>query len=101
MKVALEAVGLARSAAEEVRGARVVVLTPGGRQLLARLKRRTFPLIDAAVREACGDNSGRFLAQLDTLEKALDDVPLVARTIRLATGVSPTCMSWTVPSGPH
>ncbi|HUJ26311.1 MAG TPA: MarR family transcriptional regulator, partial [Myxococcales bacterium] len=52
MTAALEAAGLVRSrAASDDRRARVVELAPAGRRLLAKLERRTFPLIEAAVRE--------------------------------------------------
>jgi DNA-binding MarR family transcriptional regulator len=88
MTAALESAGLVRSgAAEDDRRARMLVLTPAGRQLLARLERRTFPLIEAAVREACGGASGRFLAGVAALEDALEDSPLAVRTIRLAKGL--------------
>ena len=87
MTATLEAAGLVRSGAAEDDGrARVVALSPAGRQLLARLRRRTFPLVEAAVREACDDDSGRFLAQLARLEDALEEMPLSARAAREATG---------------
>jgi len=87
MTVTLEAAGLVRSGAAEDDGrARVVTLAPAGRQLLVRLRRRTFPSIEAAVREACDDDSGRFLAQLASLEDALEETPLAARTVRGAPG---------------
>lgn len=87
MTSALEAAGLVRSrAAAEDRRARLVTLTPAGRRLLARLRRDTFPLIEAAVREACGDASGRFLESLTLLEEALEASPLAARTLRIAEG---------------
>ena len=83
----LEAAGLVRSGAAEDDGrARVVALSAAGRQLLARLRRRTFPGIEAAVREACDDDSGRFLAQLASLEDALEETPLAARAIRAIPG---------------
>src|SRR5262250_273681 len=88
MTATLEAAGLVRSGAAEDDGrARVVALAPAGRQLLVRLRRRTFPLVEAAVREACDDDSGRFLAQLARLEDALEEMPLAARAVRLAAGV--------------
>jgi DNA-binding MarR family transcriptional regulator len=80
MTATLEALGLVRSGAAEDDGrARVVALTPAGRQLLVRLRRRTFPVVEAAVREACDDDSGRFLAQLAQLEDALEQMPLAVR----------------------
>ena len=87
MTATLEAAGLVRSGAAEDDGrARVVALAPAGRQLLGRLRRRTFPLVEAAVREACDDVSGRFLVQLSGLEDALEEVPLAARAVRIAAG---------------
>ena len=85
MTAALEAAGLVRSGAAEDDGrARVVTLAPAGQQLLVRLRRRTFPLIEAAVRQACDDDSGRFLAQLAQLEDALEEMPLARRAARAA-----------------
>ena len=87
MTATLEAAGLVHSGAAEDDGrARVVTLAPPGRQLLVRLRRRTFPAIEAAVRQACDDDSGRFLAQLARLEDALEEMPLAARAARAATG---------------
>jgi DNA-binding MarR family transcriptional regulator len=87
LTAALEAAGLVRSGAAEDDGrARVLTLTPTGRQLLGRLRRRTFPLIEAAVRESCGGDADQLLAQLATLEDALEQMPLAARVTRLAPG---------------
>lgn len=87
MTGALEVAGLVRSGAAEDDGrSRVIVLTPAGRGLLARLKRHTFPFIEAAVREACGDDPDRLLGQLAVLEDALEELPLAARATRLAQG---------------
>jgi DNA-binding MarR family transcriptional regulator len=83
MTATLESAGLVRSGVAEDDGrARLVTLAPAGRQLLVRLRRRTFPSIEAAVREACDDDSGRFLAQLARLEDALEATPLSARSVR-------------------
>ncbi len=88
MTATLETAGLVHSGAAAGDGrARVVTLAPAGRQLLVRLKRRTFPAIEAAVREACDDASGRFLAQLGSLEDALEEMPLAARAVRVVPGV--------------
>src|SRR5215813_4148851 len=87
MRATLEAAELVCSGAAKDDGrARVVALAPAGRQLLLRLRRRTFPVIEAAVREACDDDSGRFLAQLAKLEDALEETQLAARAVRLAAG---------------
>jgi len=87
MTATLEFAGLVRSGAAEDDGrARVVTLAPEGRQLLVRLRRRTFPGIEAAVREACNDDSGRFLTQLASLEAELEAMPLAARAVRGARG---------------
>ena len=87
MTATLEAAGLVRSGAAEDDGrARVVTLAAAGRQLLVRLRRRTFPGIEAAVREACDDDSGRFLAQLASLEAALEETPLAARPLHGVPG---------------
>jgi len=87
MTATLEALGMVRSGAAEDDGrARVVALSPSGRQLLVRLRRRVFPAVESAVREACDDDSGRFLAQLARLEDALEEMPLADRVVRVAPG---------------
>jgi DNA-binding MarR family transcriptional regulator len=87
MTATLEAAGLVRSGAAADDGrARVVALSPMGRQLLVRLRRRAFPDIEDAVRQACDDESGRFLAQLARLEEALEEVPLAGRAVRSTPG---------------
>ena len=87
MSAALERAGLVRSGeAEGDRRARVLTLTPAGRRLLADLERRTFPRIEAAVREACGEVPGTLLMNLAALEEALEREPLAARTLRLPNG---------------
>lgn len=87
MTAALEAAGLVRSqAAEDDRRARHIALTKAGRRLLEKLDGGTFPSLAAAVRDACDDASGRFLAKLTALEDALDERPLVTRTHRRSTG---------------
>lgn len=87
MAAALEEAGLVGSAtSEDDRRARLLALTPAGRKLLARLQRRAFPRIEAAVREACGPASATLLADLAALEDALERQPLALRTLRPATG---------------
>jgi DNA-binding MarR family transcriptional regulator len=65
---------------------RPVVLTKSGRQLIARSKQLTWPRIEAAVADACGDASGLLLAQLSALEEALAAVPLQIRAARIPAG---------------
>jgi len=87
MTAAAEAAGLVRSeVAEHDRRARVVSLTPAGLELLAHLELHAFPLIEAAVREACAEASSNLLAQLSALEDALEATPLAARALRLTKG---------------
>lgn len=89
LTAAVEAAGLVRSeAAEKDRRARVVSLTPAGLDLLAHLERHAFPLIEAAVREACDEASAGFLAQLGALEDALEAKPLASRARHLTKGTT-------------
>ncbi len=89
MARSLEEAGLVRSrAAADDRRARVLELTPAGRNLFARLEKGTFPGIEAAVREACGEATGNLLENLAALEAALEHLPLAGRTRRPAQGGS-------------
>ncbi|MDP2877133.1 MAG: MarR family transcriptional regulator [Holophaga sp.] len=87
MARALEDAGLIRSGlAEGDRRARVLDITPAGQDWLVRLEEGTFPWVEAAVREACGDAAGSLLDNLAALEEALEQVPLAGRTLRLSQG---------------
>lgn len=63
---------------------REVSLTKAGRQLVSRAKRLTWPVIEAAVADACGSQGPRLLASLAALEDALAREPLGERAGRLA-----------------
>lgn len=63
---------------------REVVLSKAGQQLVTRAKRLTWPQIEAAVADACGDEGPRLLAALAALEDALAAQPLHERARRLA-----------------
>lgn len=63
---------------------REVALSKAGQQLVTRAKRLTWPQIEAAVADACGDEGPRLLAALAALEDALALQPLHERAQRLA-----------------
>lgn len=87
MARALEDAGLIRSGpAKGDRRARVLDITPMGRDWLARLEASTFPWVEAAVREACGEAAESLLDHLAALEAALEQLPLAGRTLRLSRG---------------
>jgi len=76
----LEAGGLIRSAkAHGDRRVRILALSAAGRRLMARAQRAAWPLVEAAVADACAGLKGPLLAQLAALEDALDSAPLHAR----------------------
>jgi DNA-binding MarR family transcriptional regulator len=54
-------------------------LTARGRQLVARAKRSTWPLVEAAVVDACGPDGPALLSQLAALENAIASAPLLQR----------------------
>jgi DNA-binding MarR family transcriptional regulator len=62
---------------------RASALTKSGRQLVARAKRSTWPAVEAAVADACGQGGRTLLAQLTALELALAAAPLRRRSARL------------------
>lgn len=87
MASALEEAGLIRSGpSEDDRRARVLEITPAGRNWMAKLEKATFPGIEAAVREACGGVAGSLLENLAALEEALEDRSLATRALRLSKG---------------
>lgn len=83
----LQAEDLVRSAqsAEDGR-VRKVALTAAGRQIIARAKRLAWPILEAAVAEACAHPSQSLLVLLAGLEEALAAAPLHTRAERLRSG---------------
>jgi len=76
----IEAEGLVRTrAGPDDRRIRIVSLTPSGRRLVDRAKRTAWPLIEAAVADACLGLSGPLLVQIAGLEDALAARPLPQR----------------------
>jgi DNA-binding MarR family transcriptional regulator len=80
----LEAEGLVRSTqlADDKR-VRTIALTRSGRQLISRSQRTVWPMIEAAVADACAGPAHPLLAALAALEDALAAVPLSSRAERL------------------
>jgi len=79
----LEADGLVRSAQSAGdRRVRSIELSKSGRQLISRLKHMTWPVIDAAVQDACSGGARSLLTALAALEEALVAAPLNARAAR-------------------
>jgi DNA-binding MarR family transcriptional regulator len=65
------------------RRVRAIALTKSGRQLIARSKRTAWPMIEAAVADACAGPAEPLLAVLAALETALAAAPLGGRAERL------------------
>jgi DNA-binding MarR family transcriptional regulator len=61
------------------RRVRTITLTKTGRQLIVRSKRASWPVIEAAVADACSGPSPGLLVALAALEDALTSQPLDAR----------------------
>ena len=68
------------------RRVRAVALTRAGQQLILRSKRAAWPIIEAAVANACAGPPQLLLAQLAALEEALSVAPLKIRAERLRSG---------------
>lgn len=78
----LSAAGMVESGAPvDDRRVRRLVLSPAGRQLLARARRRAWPRIGAAVADACAGAPVALLDSLAALERALADRPLRERPL--------------------
>lgn len=76
----LEDDGLVQSEpSEEDRRVRRIGLSRKGRALVQRAKGDAWPAIEASVAQACSGLSGDLLAQLDALEVALAEKPLLQR----------------------
>jgi len=85
--VKLESDGLVQSTqSADDRRVRTIALTKSGRQLVSRSKREAWPVIEAAVADACGGQARPMLSVLTALEAALEQAPLRtrARRVRLA-----------------
>jgi DNA-binding MarR family transcriptional regulator len=83
----LQAEGLVRSTQlAEDRRVRTIALTKLGRQLIARSRRTAWPMIEAAVTDACAGPAQPLLAALAALEEALAVAPLSSRAERLRSG---------------
>jgi len=80
----LEAEGLVRSAQlPDDRRVRTIALTKAGRQLISRSKRTAWPMIEAAVADACAGPAEPLLAAVAALEEALAAAPLRIRAERV------------------
>ncbi|MGD2131947.1 MAG: MarR family transcriptional regulator [Maricaulaceae bacterium] len=79
----LEAAGwLASRRSADDRRVSTIALTAAGRRVVARSKRDVWPMVEAAVADACAGQSTSLLAQLTALEDALAATPLKARVRR-------------------
>jgi DNA-binding MarR family transcriptional regulator len=83
----LSADGLVQSRQQaDDRRVRTIALSRSGQQLIARAKRAVWPLVEAAVADACAGSTQPLLAQLTTVEEALAAAPLNIRAGRLRAG---------------
>ena len=65
------------------RRVRTIELTRSGRQLLSRARRSVWPVVEAAVADACAGPARTLLPVLAALEVALEESPLNERAERL------------------
>jgi DNA-binding MarR family transcriptional regulator len=80
----LAAEGLVRSTQlADDRRVRTIALTKSGRHLISRSQRTAWPMIEAAVADACAGPAQPLLAALVALEEALAAAPLSVRAERL------------------
>jgi DNA-binding MarR family transcriptional regulator len=86
----LEANGLVESTSVATdRRVRCIQLSREGRELVRHAKRAVWPVIEAAVEQACRPLKGSLLDQLSALEAALEQTPLLQRAAAAAS-VPPT-----------
>jgi|SRR5579859_2780778 len=80
----LQAEGLVQSVqSEDDRRVRSIALSRSGRQIVTRAKRAAWPLIEAAVADACAGAARPLLAVLAAIETSLAAAPLNVRAERL------------------
>jgi DNA-binding MarR family transcriptional regulator len=80
----LETEGLVKSVQpEDDRRIRTIALSKSGRQVVTRAKRTAWPMIEAAVADACTGGARPLLAVLAAFETSLAAAPLNARAERL------------------
>jgi DNA-binding MarR family transcriptional regulator len=80
----LESQGLVEPRQHSVdRRVRTIALARAGHRLVARAQSLAWPLIEAAVADACGHSTPSLLGELAALEDALADAPLAVRARRL------------------
>jgi DNA-binding MarR family transcriptional regulator len=83
----LQAEDLVKSAPSADDGrVRTIALTATGRQVIAKAKRLVWPMVEAAVADACAHPSHELLELLAKLEEALAATPLHTRAERLRSG---------------
>ncbi len=83
----LEAEGAVESMQSDAdRRARSIALTRSGRQLISRAKRAVWPVVEAAVADACAGPAKQLLSALTALEDAIAAVPLSGRAQRSRSG---------------
>jgi len=83
----LEADGLVRSTQSAGdRRVRTIELSKAGSQLISKSKRDAWPVIEAAVADACEGPARSLLSALAALEEALAAAPLGVRAGRLRSG---------------
>jgi len=85
----LEGAGLVRSVESvDDRRVRSVELSQAGLRLVSKSKRAVWPMIEAAVADACDGQAKSLLAALSALEEALSVAPLSVRAGRLRSRAS-------------
>jgi DNA-binding MarR family transcriptional regulator len=84
-KLVAEGLVQSRQQADD-RRVRTIALSRAGQQLITRAKRAVWPLVEAAVADACAGSAEPLLAQLAAVEDALAAAPLNIRAERLRAG---------------
>lgn len=80
-KLLVEAGYLRARTGKDDQRVRRLSLTEAGEALIARSAAEVWPVIEAAVRDACDGLSGRLIDQLDGLEDAMREKPLHRRAL--------------------
>lgn len=65
---------------------RTVQLSTTGKDIIARSRAEIWPAVEASVRDLCANLDGSFLAQLNAIERSLDEQPLHRRATAPRSG---------------
>lgn len=74
---------------------RTLQLSTTGKDIIARSRAEVWPAVEASVRDLCANLDGSLLAQLDAMERSLDEQPLHRRATAPRSGLAVEILPFT------